>query len=78
MGAFMALPVAALITSFLTHYRKPKEVVYQSIYSDPAELAAADAGDAPPTAAEAAADAAADAASASSGDASPPTGDGAS
>jgi predicted PurR-regulated permease PerM len=32
MGAFMALPVAALITSFSAHYRKPKEVMYHSIY----------------------------------------------
>jgi predicted PurR-regulated permease PerM len=38
MGAFMALPVAALITSFLTHYRKPMEVVYHSIYEDANEL----------------------------------------
>jgi hypothetical protein len=38
MGAFMALPVAALITSFLTHYRKPQEVVYHSIYEDASEL----------------------------------------
>jgi predicted PurR-regulated permease PerM len=38
MGAFMALPVAALITSFLTHYRKPQEVVYHSIYGDADEL----------------------------------------
>jgi predicted PurR-regulated permease PerM len=37
MGAFMALPVAALITSFLSQYRKPKEVMYQSIYDDPSE-----------------------------------------
>jgi predicted PurR-regulated permease PerM len=34
MGAFMALPVAALITSFLTHYRTAKPVVYHSIYED--------------------------------------------
>jgi predicted PurR-regulated permease PerM len=32
MGAFMALPVAALITSFISHYRRPKEVVYRSEY----------------------------------------------
>lgn len=32
MGAFMALPVAALITSFISHYRKPQEVVYHSEY----------------------------------------------
>jgi hypothetical protein len=44
MGAFMALPVAALITSFLTHYRKPQEVVYHSIYEDADELADAASG----------------------------------
>jgi predicted PurR-regulated permease PerM len=38
MGAFMALPVAALITSFLTHYRKPQEVVYHSVYEDATDL----------------------------------------
>jgi predicted PurR-regulated permease PerM len=71
MGAFMALPVAALITSFLTHYRKPKEVVYQSIYSDPAELAAADAGnDDPHLEPAATSDATADAASSPSDTAS--------
>jgi predicted PurR-regulated permease PerM len=32
MGAFMALPVAALITSMISHYRTPKEVVYHSEY----------------------------------------------
>ena len=32
MGAFMALPVAALITSFSSHYRKPREVTYESSY----------------------------------------------
>jgi len=32
MGAFMALPVAALITSFLSHYRTKHEVVYRSEY----------------------------------------------
>jgi predicted PurR-regulated permease PerM len=42
MGAFMALPVAALITSFLTHYRQPQEVTYHSIYEDPDELPGAD------------------------------------
>lgn len=56
MGAFMALPVAALITSFLSHYRTPKEVMYQSIYdsdddtedgvSEDSEEAAAATGDA--------------------------------
>ena len=60
MGAFMALPIAALITSFLSHYRTAKEVVYTSIYDDPEELEEADAGDPAPTAADAAAEAAAD------------------
>ena len=32
MGAFMALPVAALITSFITHFRQAKEVVYHTKY----------------------------------------------
>jgi predicted PurR-regulated permease PerM len=32
MGAFMALPIAALITSFISHYRRPKDVVYTSVY----------------------------------------------
>ena len=30
MGAFMALPVAALIVAFISHYRRPHEVVYVS------------------------------------------------
>jgi predicted PurR-regulated permease PerM len=34
MGAFMALPIAALITSFASHYRKPHQVVYRSEYED--------------------------------------------
>jgi hypothetical protein len=33
----MALPVAALITSFLSHYRVAKEVVYHSVYDNPSE-----------------------------------------
>jgi predicted PurR-regulated permease PerM len=47
MGAFMALPVAALITSFLSHYRTPQDVIYQSIYGDADELpdAASDGSD---------------------------------
>jgi hypothetical protein len=32
MGAFMALPIAALITSFITHYRNPRDVVYHTKY----------------------------------------------
>jgi predicted PurR-regulated permease PerM len=43
MGAFMALPIAALITSFASHYRKPKEVMYQSIY-EPSEDSSDDPG----------------------------------
>ncbi|MFW2333509.1 AI-2E family transporter [Ilumatobacter sp.] len=42
MGAFMALPVAALITSFIKNYRKANEVVYRSIYDT--DEPAADAG----------------------------------
>jgi len=38
MGAFMALPIAAMITSFLSHYRTAHTVVYQSKYSDQDEL----------------------------------------
>ena len=38
MGAFMALPIAALITSFLSHYRTSHDVVYTSVYDDPDEL----------------------------------------
>jgi len=58
MGAFMALPIAALITSFVSHYRKPKEVMYHSIYessdeqpddseddSDPTDATATTGGD---------------------------------
>jgi len=41
MGAFMALPAAALITSFLSHYRTAHEVVYHSQYIDQEELDAA-------------------------------------
>ena len=37
MGAFMALPVAALLVSFISHYRHAHEVVYQSQYADPGE-----------------------------------------
>jgi len=32
MGAFMALPVAALVTSFVKNYRRTNEVVYRSVY----------------------------------------------
>jgi predicted PurR-regulated permease PerM len=48
MGAFMALPIAALITAFISNYRTPHEVVYQSVFDDPEpgadtdEVAAAD------------------------------------
>jgi predicted PurR-regulated permease PerM len=34
MGAFMALPVAALITSFISNYAAHHEVVYQSPFAD--------------------------------------------
>ena len=34
MGAFMALPVAALIYSFIKNYRHGHEVVYRSAYAD--------------------------------------------
>ena len=34
MGAFMALPVAALIYSFIKNYRHSYEVVYESAYSE--------------------------------------------
>ncbi len=48
MGAFMALPIAALITAFISNYRTPHEVVYHSVFDDPGvgadadEVAAAD------------------------------------
>ena len=41
MGAFMALPVAALIVAFISHYRHPHEVVYVSPHSADAAPAAA-------------------------------------
>jgi hypothetical protein len=34
MGAFMALPVAALISSFIKNYRHGHEVVYRSAYAE--------------------------------------------
>jgi predicted PurR-regulated permease PerM len=34
MGAFMALPVAALISSFIKNYRHGHEVVYRSPYAE--------------------------------------------
>jgi predicted PurR-regulated permease PerM len=34
MGAFMALPVAALITAFIKNYRVGHEVVYRSVYAE--------------------------------------------
>jgi hypothetical protein len=34
MGAFMALPVAALIYSFIKNYRHGHEFVYRSAYTD--------------------------------------------
>ena len=41
MGAFMALPVAAWITSFVKHYGSSYPLVYHWAYDDPAD------GDAP-------------------------------
>ncbi|MGI9643288.1 MAG: AI-2E family transporter [Acidimicrobiia bacterium] len=38
MGAFMALPIAAMITSFLSHYRTAHEVVYHSRWGSQDEL----------------------------------------
>lgn len=35
MGAFMALPVAAMIYAFITNFRQGHEVVYRSVHSDP-------------------------------------------
>lgn len=35
MGAFMALPVAAMITAFIRHYGHTRPVVYRSAYDDP-------------------------------------------
>ena len=34
MGAFMALPVAALIYSFVHNYRHSHEIVYRSAYAE--------------------------------------------
>ena len=34
MGAFMALPVAAMIFAFITNFRKGNVVVYKSVYSE--------------------------------------------
>jgi predicted PurR-regulated permease PerM len=45
MGAFMALPVAALISSFIKNYRHGHEVVYRSPFADDDQsLPAAEAG----------------------------------
>jgi predicted PurR-regulated permease PerM len=35
MGAFMALPIAALITAFISNYRTPHPVVYKSDFDEP-------------------------------------------
>ena len=35
MGAFMALPIAALITAFISNYRTPHPVVYRSEFDEP-------------------------------------------
>jgi predicted PurR-regulated permease PerM len=37
MGAFMALPVAALITSFLSNYARHNEIVYEFDYDSHTE-----------------------------------------
>ncbi|MCJ7796030.1 MAG: AI-2E family transporter, partial [Thermoleophilia bacterium] len=37
MGAFMAVPFAALIFSFMKNYRRGYEVVYESTYGDEGE-----------------------------------------
>jgi hypothetical protein len=34
MGAFMALPVAALVSSFIKNYRHGHEIVYRSPYAE--------------------------------------------
>ena len=48
MGAFMALPVAALICSFIKNYRHGHEVVYRSPYAeDDQSPPAAEAGEGP-------------------------------
>ena len=39
MGAFMALPIAALITSFLSHYRTAHDVTYDFRYADDSDTA---------------------------------------
>jgi predicted PurR-regulated permease PerM len=46
MGAFMALPVAALISSFIKNYRHGHEVVYRSSYADDDFLAPGAEGEA--------------------------------
>ena len=46
MGAFMALPIAALITAFISNYRTPHEVVYHSVFDDPGAGADTDGVDA--------------------------------
>ncbi|MGE5285687.1 MAG: AI-2E family transporter [Micromonosporaceae bacterium] len=43
MGAFMALPVAALIYSFVRNYRHSHEVVYRSAYAEDDQSQSADA-----------------------------------
>jgi hypothetical protein len=37
MGAFMALPVAALVTSFVSNYGRHNEVVYEFDYNNHSE-----------------------------------------
>lgn len=45
LGAFMALPVVALISAFITHYARRSEVVYRSPYDDLPPDEDADAGE---------------------------------
>jgi len=44
MGAFLALPVAALIFSFVTNYRHSHEVVYESSYVEDEAAVGGDEG----------------------------------
>jgi len=44
LGAFVALPVAALITSLVSNFADHYEVAYDFSYSDATDIAAAEAG----------------------------------
>ena len=48
MGAFMALPVAALIVAFISNYRHGYQVVYASQYGDEGETEASGTEEATP------------------------------